>query len=45
MELSLKTPCGLIKLGGNEMILGEDRMKEHNPVLLDFLEYKVKVTP
>ncbi|XP_019225505.1 PREDICTED: uncharacterized protein LOC109207079 [Nicotiana attenuata] len=34
----------LIRLGGNEMILGGDWMKKHNPILLDFIEYKVEVT-
>lgn len=34
----------LLRLGGNEMILGGDWMKKHNPVLLDFVEYKVEVT-
>nr|XP_016449252.1 PREDICTED: uncharacterized protein LOC107774272 [Nicotiana tabacum] len=34
----------LVRLGGNDMILGGDWMKGHNPVLLDFIEYKVQVT-
>ncbi|XP_070022199.1 uncharacterized protein [Nicotiana sylvestris] len=34
----------ITKLGGNDMILGGDWMKRHNPVLLDFVEYKVQVT-
>ncbi|OIT27956.1 hypothetical protein A4A49_64844, partial [Nicotiana attenuata] len=34
----------LIRLGGNEIILGGDWMKKHKPVLLDFIEYKVEVT-
>lgn len=34
----------LIRLGGNEMILGGDWMKRHNLILLDFIEYKVEVT-
>ncbi|XP_075092472.1 uncharacterized protein LOC142172700 [Nicotiana tabacum] len=34
----------LVRLGGNDMILGGDWMKVHNPVLLDFIEYKVQVT-
>lgn len=34
----------LVRLGGNDMILGGDWMRGHNPVLLDFVEYKVQVT-
>ncbi|KAF3624466.1 hypothetical protein FXO38_30251 [Capsicum annuum] len=34
----------LVRLGGNDIILGGDWMKDHNPVLLDFVEYKVEVT-
>nr|XP_009796424.1 PREDICTED: uncharacterized protein LOC104243009 [Nicotiana sylvestris]XP_016468831.1 PREDICTED: uncharacterized protein LOC107791307 [Nicotiana tabacum] len=34
----------ITRLGGNDMILGGDWMKRHNPVLLDFVEYKVQVT-
>ncbi|XP_075076667.1 uncharacterized protein LOC142163294 [Nicotiana tabacum] len=34
----------LIRLGGNDMIFGGDWMKTHNPVLLDFIAYKVHVT-
>lgn len=34
----------LIRLGGNKIILGGDWMKRHNPVLLEFIDYKVKVT-
>ncbi|OIT27199.1 hypothetical protein A4A49_56294, partial [Nicotiana attenuata] len=33
----------IIRLGGNDMVLGGDWMKAHNPVLLDFIEYKVQV--
>ncbi|KAF3658968.1 hypothetical protein FXO38_12900 [Capsicum annuum] len=34
----------LVRLGGNDIILGGDWMRGHNPMLLDFVEYKVTVT-
>lgn len=34
----------LLRLGGNNMVLGGDWMKLHNPVLLDFVDYKIQVT-
>lgn len=34
----------ITRLGGNDMIVGGDWMKACNPVLLDFVEYKVQVT-
>ncbi|KAK6784165.1 hypothetical protein RDI58_017619 [Solanum bulbocastanum] len=32
----------LLRLGGNDMILGGDWMKAHNPILFDVIEYKVQ---
>ncbi|XP_060178154.1 uncharacterized protein LOC132608099 [Lycium barbarum] len=34
----------ILKLGGNDMVLGGDWMRAHNPVLLDFEEYKIQVS-
>ncbi|XP_059315449.1 uncharacterized protein LOC132066077 [Lycium ferocissimum] len=34
----------LIRLVGSDMVLGGDWMRAHNPVLLDFIAYKAKVT-
>lgn len=34
----------LLRLVGNNMVLGGDWMKVHNPVLLDFVYYKIQVT-